>query len=132
MKRVFVLLLLLPACGNSNCGQLQNSSDLCDQPYAVGPDFTLAECNPGAICLPSAVAPCSGNDCCHAFCAVSLCPSNSPCINLTPSQFPDSGVKAETNCLCDPDAGAAADAGCVCDSTGCMWSSCLAVCSTAT
>ncbi|HUB06659.1 MAG TPA: hypothetical protein VMB50_06645 [Myxococcales bacterium] len=130
MRRVIVLCVVLAGCGSgSSCGQLNNSSDLCDVPYGVGPDYTDLECGLGAICLPSAVAPCSGNSCCHAFCAGQICPSDSPCINLAPDQFPDGGVIAESSCSCTP---AEADAGCDCDDAGCMWSSCLAVCSTAT
>ncbi|MHB8419177.1 MAG: hypothetical protein ACYDCL_13965 [Myxococcales bacterium] len=134
MKRLFAAVAVLTAvsCGTGNCGQLQNSSDLCDQPFGVGPDYTLGECAPGAICLPSTVAPCAGNDCCHAYCAVQICPPDTPCLTLTPSQFPDGGVRSEIDAGCDCDGTSEADAGCVCDDGGCMWSSCLAVCSAAT
>lgn len=132
MKRILVVLVFFCGCGSgTSCGPSTDASDLCDFPYGVGPDNTGGECDPEAICLPTAVAPCAGDDCCHAFC-VSDCGLSTPCLNLTPSQFPDSGVIAvnEGNCLCEPDAGA--DAGCVCDSTKCMWEACLSVCSSAT
>jgi hypothetical protein len=140
LKRALALTLFLSACG-ANCGQFENSSELCSFPTGVGPDATGGECDEGAICLPSALAPCAGNDCCHNFCSVEGCPSDATCVSLTLAQFEDGGPRCSVcndagictlaQCCTCPDA---ADGGCTCDADGghCLLNTCLQVCSSET
>ncbi len=122
MKPATLLLLALASCGQCGGNPTQDGL-LCDFPFQVGPDFTGGECYPGEICLPSQVAPCTGNACCHSFCALSGCGTGNPCLDLDPAQFPDGG----------PDGCGCSDAGaCDCapgDGGTCMRTSCLQVCS---
>lgn len=125
MRRSWVLALLLSGCG-ANCGQFQNSSQLCSFPMGVGPEGTSGQCNIGAVCLTSDLAPCTGNSCCHTFCSIAGCPTNATCLSLAPEQFADGGP---TGCEC------VADAGCTCapgDGGTCLRPSCLQVCSSNT
>ncbi len=138
---MLVLASLLSGCG-ANCGQFENSSELCSFPNGVGPEATAGECGIGAICLPSTTAPCAGNACCHNFCSVQLCPSDATCLSLTLAEFADGGpMCAECNdagtcslapcCACNP---SASDGGCTCNADGghCLLNTCLQVCSAET
>lgn len=115
------LLLALASCGQCG-GNPSQSGFLCDTPFAVGPDNTEGICYPGEICLPSAVAPCTGNACCHTFCSISGCGTSNPCLDLAPDAFPDGGP---AGCGCT-DAGPCQCAG---DGGTCMRTACLQVCS---
>jgi hypothetical protein len=138
LKRIVILALFLSGCG-TNCGEFEDSSDLCSFPNQVGPDATGGECLEGAICLSSTVAPCAGNACCHNFCSLQGCPSDATCVALTPDQFPDGGplcavcddggVCGLAPCCGCPDGGQ-----CTCDADGgnCLLNSCLQVCSSET
>lgn len=123
-RRLLALALLtLSGCGAS-CGQGATApSLLCDYPGQVGPDGTDGECDLGSICLPAAIAPCAGNNCCHLFCSIEGCPNGTPCLQLTPDQLPDGGP---VGCGCG-DGGACACA----DGGPCLRTSCLSVCSQA-
>ncbi len=123
MKRAIFLFLLATACCGQCGGNANQDGLLCDRPFQVGPDYTSGECYPGELCLPSNVAPCMGDDCCHSFCAFSGCGSNNPCLTLDPANFPLDGGPA--GCGCD-DAGPCACAG---DAGPCLRASCLQVCS---
>ncbi len=124
MKRLVILALFLSGCG-ANCGAFQNTSELCSPPNGVGPDGTAGACTVGAVCLPSTIAQCVGNSCCHSFCSVEGCPPDATCVSLTPDEFSDGGP---AGCEC------VADGGCTCAADGgtCMRPSCLQVCSSET
>ncbi len=122
MRRgALALLVALSSCGQCGGPFTETPSFLCDQPFQVGPDGTAGECYLGSVCLPTSMATCTGNDCCHSFCSVEGCPNQSACISLTPDQFPDGGPPG---CEC-VDGG-----GCVCagDGGSCLRPSCLSVC----
>jgi hypothetical protein len=125
LKRAVLLALLLSGCG-ANCGNFTSSSNLCTMENGVGPDGTDGYCGLGAVCLPPALAPCTGNLCCHNFCSVEGCPPDASCVSLSPDQFPDGGP---AGCEC-------VDGGeCTCsarDGGICLRPSCLQVCSSET
>jgi hypothetical protein len=138
VKRLAILVIALSGCG-ANCGEFQNSSQLCTFPNQVGPGATGGECAQGAICLSSTVAPCTGNACCHNFCSVQGCPTDATCLALTVSQFYDGGpFCADCNdagvCVLGPCCGCVDGGTCTCDADGghCLLNTCLQVCSSET
>lgn len=113
-----LLALGLWACQNGGIPQTQ----FCQSPFGIGPDGTDGICNLGSMCVPSTIAKCDSNNCCHVFCAIGGCGSSNNCVSLTPEEIPDGGAPG---CACT-DAG-----GCVCAGAGfpCYRSTCLGVCS---
>jgi len=117
----FTWLLGLAACPDSE----SPASNFCPTPWAIGPLTTAGVCGLGEMCVPSADAVCSGNNCCHIFCDLTICGEGIAQIAISPDDIPDGGAPG---CGCDP---GIIDAGeCVCADGGapCYRSSCLCVC----